>query len=160
LLNSTWEVTPSSSVSDHTAVPTSAECPPGRKPGTKLTRLHPPADAVTLKERLLCLLQPPLENLFAGRRLCLPAEPFHYPMEGIGFLMPRWSALLADEMGLGKTIQTIIALRLLLYGGMIQRALIVCPKPIVPNWMRELRHWAEDVPVEVIGGDLPARRMS
>src|SRR5262249_6516736 len=37
--------------------------------------------------------------------------------------------------------------------------LIVCPKPIVPNWLRELRLWAEDVPVEVIGGDLQARRM-
>jgi SNF2 family DNA or RNA helicase len=136
--------------------PSAGNLPP--RPKAK-TRLKPPADAVTLQERLLCLLQPPLESLFEGRQLHLPLEPFKYQMEGVAFLMPRWSALLADEMGLGKTVQTIIALRLLLYGGMIQRALIVCPKPIVPNWLRELRLWAEDVPVEVIGGDLPARRM-
>ena len=140
----------------NSTAPSVENLPPRPKPKT---RLKPPADAVTLQERLLCLLQPPLENLFEGRQLHLPLEPFKYQMEGVAFLMPRWSALLADEMGLGKTVQTIIALRLLLYSGMIQRALIVCPKPIVPNWLRELRLWAEDVPVEVIGGDLHARRM-
>src|SRR5262249_21352014 len=102
--------------------------------------------------------QPPLENVFAGKQIQLPFQPYPYQLEGIAFLMPRQAALLADEMGLGKTVQTIIALRLLFQAGLIQRALLVCPKPLVNNWSRELRTWAEDIPFEVIGGDLRARR--
>jgi SNF2 family DNA or RNA helicase len=88
----------------------------------------------------------------------LPFAPYPYQIEGIAFLMPRAAALLADEMGLGKTMQTIIALRLLFQAGLIQRALLVCPKPLVNNWARELQSWAADLPFEVIGGDADARR--
>ena len=52
-------------------------------------------------------------------------------------------------MGLGKTAQVIIALRLLFQAGMIRTSLVVCPKPLVVNWTRELRTWAEDLPFEV-----------
>src|SRR5262249_54257257 len=83
--------------------------------------------------------------------------PYPYQLEGIAFLMPRSAALLADEMGLGKTMQTIIALRLLFHAGLIQRVLLVCPKPLVNNWARELRAWADDLPFEVIGADAEAR---
>jgi SNF2 family DNA or RNA helicase len=55
-------------------------------------------------------------------------------------------------------MQVILALRLMLHGGMIRNALIVCPKPLVLNWTRELRTWAEGVPFEVIAGEAPARR--
>ena len=122
------------------------------------TRLRPPPDAIVFKERLLYLLQPPLENLFAGKQVTLPSPPYPYQMEGIAFLMPRHAALLADEMGLGKTMQTILALRLLFHAGLIRRALLVSPKPLVNNWSRELRTWAEDLPFEVVGGDGDARR--
>jgi len=125
---------------------------------TRRTRLQPPADALLLRERLLLLLQPPLEHLFTGKRIRLPFEPFKYQIDGIAFLMPRHAALLADEMGLGKTMQTIVATRLLLYAGLVQRVLIVCPKPLVTNWGRELRIWAEDVPFEVIAGTTEERR--
>jgi SNF2 family DNA or RNA helicase len=145
---------------------------PGEEPGPQATseadspspvtktRVRPPADTVVFKDRLLYLLQPPLENLFGGKHVELPLRPYPYQMEGIAFLIPRHAALLADEMGLGKTMQTILALRLLFHAGLIQRALLVCPKPLVGNWARELRTWAEDVPFEVIGGDAPARRAS
>jgi len=66
------------------------------------TRLKPPRDTVVFKDRLLYLLQPPLENLFAGKQVSVPFKPFPYQMEGLAFLMPRHAALLADEMGLGK----------------------------------------------------------
>jgi SNF2 family DNA or RNA helicase len=72
--------------------------------------------------------------------------------------MPRQAALLADEMGLGKTMQAILALRLLFQAGLIRRALIVSPKSLVSNWARELRQWADDLPVEVIGGPVSQRR--
>lgn len=122
------------------------------------TRLRPPNDLVMLKDRLLYLLQPPLEDLFAGKQVHLPFQPYPYQVKGIAFLMPRASALLADEMGLGKTAQIIIALRLLLHAGLIRRALVVCPKPLVINWTRELRMWADDVPFEVLGGDTRSRQ--
>jgi SNF2 family DNA or RNA helicase len=126
--------------------------------GDKRTRPVPAGDTVMLKDRLLYLLQPPLENLFAGKRVHVPSQPYPYQMEGIAFLMPRYSALLADEMGLGKTIQAILALRLLLHAGLIQRTLVVCPKPLVFNWGRELLSWAADLPFEVITGDTLSRR--
>jgi SNF2 family DNA or RNA helicase len=140
------------------------EAPPARPEGRpavlkkRSTRPLPPAESVVLKDRLLYLLQPPLENLFAGKQVQLPLQPYPYQVEGIAFLMPRHAALLADEMGLGKTMQTILALRLLFHAGLIRRALLVCPKPLVTNWSRELRLWADDVPFEVIGGDAATRR--
>jgi SNF2 family DNA or RNA helicase len=122
------------------------------------TRLRPVQDTVHFKDRLLYLLQPPLEGLLAGRQVSLPFEPYPYQLRGIAFLMPRHAALLADEMGLGKTVQVIVALRLLFHAGLIRRSLVVCPKPLVINWTRELRTWAPDLPFEVIGGDTDARR--
>lgn len=122
------------------------------------TRIKPPADAVLFKDRLLYLLQPPLESLFCGKQVHLPFTPYPYQVQGIAFLMPRNHALLADEMGLGKTVQVIVSLRLLLHAGLIRRVLVACPKPLVTNWSRELRLWAEDVPFEVVTGDTETRR--
>src|SRR5207249_10243617 len=122
------------------------------------TRVRPSGETVLFKDRLLYLLQPPLEALFAGRQVALPCKPYPYQLRGIAFLMPRHAALLADEMGLGKTAQVIIALRLLLNSGLIRRVLVVCPKAIVINWTRELHLWAEDMPFEIIGGDTPTRQ--
>jgi SNF2 family DNA or RNA helicase len=122
------------------------------------TRLQPAKETVVLKERLLYLLQPPLEGCLTGKQIRLPFRPYPYQLEGIAFLMPRHAALLADEMGLGKTAQAILALRLLFKAGLVHRCLIVCPKPLVSNWSRELRAWADDLPFEAIGGDVAERR--
>jgi SNF2 family DNA or RNA helicase len=128
-----------------------------RQPRGK-TRVKPPSDMVIFKDRLLYLLQPPLENLFSNKQIELPFPPYPYQIKGIAFLMPRYAALLADEMGLGKTAQVIIALRLLFQSGVIGRALVVCPKPLVVTWTRELKLWAADLPYEVIGGDVQTRK--
>jgi len=129
---------------------------PAEKRG--VTRIRPPADAVLFKDRLLYLLQPPLESIFHGRQIELPFQPYPYQIAGIAFLMPRNHALLADEMGLGKTVQVIVSLRLMFHAGLIRNALVVCPKPLVTNWSRELRTWAEDLPFEIITGDNETRR--
>jgi SNF2 family DNA or RNA helicase len=123
-------------------------------------RPRPTGETVLFKDRLLYLLQPPLDHLFGGKQVAVPFPPFPYQLEGIAFLMPRHAALLADEMGLGKTMQTILAIRLLFQSGMVRRALLVCPKPLVFNWIRELQLWSGDLPFEVIGGDTQARRAS
>lgn len=127
-------------------------------PAKPKTRVKPPSDMVIFKDRLLYLLQPPLETLFTGKRVELPFQPYPYQIKGIAFLMPRHGALIADEMGLGKTAQVIISLRLLFQSGLIRRALIVCPKPLVVNWTRELKLWASDLPFEVVGGDAATRK--
>ena len=133
------------------ALPDSAEAKPRIRP-------KPTADTVLFKDRLLYLLQPPLDGLFDGKQLEVPFEPFPYQLEGIAFLMPRQGALLADEMGLGKTAQAILSMRLLFHQGQIKQALVVCPKPLVHNWARELKMWAPDIPFETFEGDPDERQ--
>ncbi len=61
-------------------------------------------------------------------------------------------ALLADDMGLGKTLQTICVLR--------GRALIVCPRSVVHNWVDEIRRFRPGLDVAVYHGaerELPER---
>ena len=105
------------------------------------TRIQPPGDVIKLADRLHYLLQPTLESLLAEGALAFPFRPFPFQFEGIAFLYPRQAAILADEMGLGKTMQAITAMRLLLHRGQVQSVLLVCPKPLVTNWQRELAVW-------------------
>lgn len=123
----------------------------------KRTRLNPPKDLVRLEDRLYYLLQPPLETIVQSAKLTFPFQPFSYQMEGIAFLFPRNAAILADEMGLGKTMQAITAIRMLLLSGELQNTLLICPKPLVTNWVREFRQWAPEIPVAVIEGDSSKR---
>jgi len=123
------------------------------------TRLRPPSDALSLSDRLFYVLQPPLEMWLAGQELIMPFEPFPFQYEGIAWLFAQKSGLLADEMGLGKTMQAITALRLLLRSGQLRKMLLVCPKPLIPNWQREFKLWAEELPVMIVEGDAARRRM-
>ncbi len=123
----------------------------------KITRIKPPGDIVRLEDRLFYVLQPPLESIVASARLSFPFQPFPYQMEGIAFLFPRAAAILADEMGLGKTMQAITTIRMLLLAGEIHRVLLICPKPLVTNWVREFSQWAPEIPVAVIEGDQAKR---
>lgn len=124
----------------------------------KLTRIRPPADIVKLENRLFYLLQPPLELLVGSEQLNFPFDPFPYQLDGIAFLFPRYSAVLADEMGLGKTMQAISTVRLLLCSGEVRSVLLICPKPLVSNWLREFSVWAPEVPVAAIEGNAATRQ--
>ena len=125
----------------------------------KPIRLKPPEDALSLEDRLFYVLQPPLESWLAGQELIMPFEPFSSQYEGIAWLFGHKSGLLADEMGLGKTMQAITAIRLLLRSGQARRVLIVCPKPLIPNWLREFKLWAEELAVLTVEGDFARRQM-
>ena len=122
------------------------------------TRIRPPRDVVKLQDRLFYVLQPSLETLLSSDSLDLPHQPFPYQFEGISFLYPRQAAVLADEMGLGKTMQCITAIRLLIHLNEIRSVLLVCPKPLITNWQRELSLWAPELPTSVISGDAQRRR--
>lgn len=126
----------------------------------QVTRLKPPSDALSLEDRLFYLLQPPLQTWLAGQELIMPFEPFPFQYEGIAWLFSHDAALLADEMGLGKTMQTITAIRLLVRSGQVRKVLLVCPKPLLPNWQREFRLWAEELPFVVIEGDTDRRKLT
>ena len=125
----------------------------------RATRIKPPVDAISIEDRLFFLLQPPLETWLKGQELIMPFEPFPYQYEGIAWLFSQKAALLADEMGLGKTMQTITAIRLLLRAGQARRILLVCPKPLIPNWQREFKMWAEELPVVTVEGDAGRRKL-
>ncbi len=122
------------------------------------TRFRPPKDLVKLEDRLYFLLQPPLETLLSSAKLDFPFKPFPYQYEGIAFLFPREMAILADEMGLGKTMQAITAVRMLLLARQLRNVLLVCPKPLVTNWVREFHLWAPEIPITVVEGDQAKRQ--
>ncbi len=127
-------------------------------PTSSATRIRAPRDVVKLEDRLAYLLQPPLENLLAAEALDFPFRPFPYQLDGIAYLYPRHEAVLADEMGLGKTMQTVVSLRLLAHQGLVRRALLVCPKPLVTNWRREFSQWAPELPVTIMEGSQSQRQ--
>ncbi len=130
----------------------------GQARDTRRVRMRPPRDIVKLEDRLMYLLEPPVETWLARESLSFPFQPFPYQLEGIAFLYPRTMAVLADEMGLGKTMQAITSVRLLLHSREVSSVLLVCPKPLVSNWKREFALWAPEVPVVVIEGDQAKRR--
>jgi SNF2 family DNA or RNA helicase len=135
-----------------------AVAPMGGATARGATRIKPPGDVVKLRDRLAYVLQPSLETLLADGALSFPFEPFGYQMDGVAFLYPRYSAVLADEMGLGKTMQAITAIRLLVRTAEARRVLLICPKPLVTNWLREFGLWAPELPLTVIEGDQAKRR--
>jgi SNF2 family DNA or RNA helicase len=107
---------------------------------------------VKLEDRLHYLLQPPLEVLLAADALHFPHAPFPFQLDGVAFLFARREAVLADEMGLGKTMQAITTIRLLVRHEKVRRVLLICPKPVVTTWQRELVLWAPELPVAVVTG--------
>ena len=127
------------------------------KPRKTITRIRPPGDLVRLEDRLYYVLQPPMETIIQSAKLTFPFQPFPYQLEGVAFLFPRDAAILADEMGLGKTMQAITAIRMLLLSGELKNVLLICPKPLVTNWMREFRQWAPEIPIAIIEGDSAKR---
>ena len=139
--------------------PRPAQAKAAKPPRTTETRVRPPEDALSLEDRLFYVLQPPLESWLFGQELIMPMTPFPFQYEGIAWLYSQKSALLADEMGLGKTMQAITAIRLLLRSGQVRSVLLICPKPLIPNWQREFKLWAEEIPVMTIEGDSPRRQM-
>lgn len=147
--------TENSSETSRTAISTAGDKHSKGKSGK--TRIRPPADLIKLEDRLYFLLQPPLESLLASSKLEFPFEPFPYQFEGVAFLFPREMAILADEMGLGKTMQAITTIRMLLLARQLRKVLLVCPKPLVTNWVREFRVWAPEIPVVVVEGDSAKR---
>ena len=126
--------------------------------------------AASLRARAESLRAIPPPPLPAGLR----AELRPYQLEGYHFLA-HLSALglggvLADDMGLGKTLQTLAWLLRLseeisnfkseisngAEGARAFRALVVCPKSVVPNWRNETARFAPALRTATLDDPAPA----
>lgn len=63
--------------------------------------------------------------------------PFPYQRAGVAYIVSRKNSLLGDSMGLGKSATTILSINHI----RPNTVLIVCPKSLKINWMRELEMW-------------------
>ena len=73
-------------------------------------------------------------------------------MDGLNWMISLYetgiNGILADEMGLGKTIQSISLVCFLReYKKIDGYHLIIMPKSVVGNWMREFKLWCPEVKV-------------
>jgi len=116
--------------------------------GLKLPSLSP---AAGLEEYMLHLagiewsLDSPIliqgeEDLESKRVWRDKLEPFEHQIRNlITFCRRAPVALIADDVGLGKTISAGLILSELMARRKVSRALVVCPKLIVPQWAEELK---------------------
>ena len=73
-------------------------------------------------------------------------------MDGLNWMISLYetgiNGILADEMGLGKTIQSISFLSFLReFKNVHRNFLIIMPKSVVGNWMKEFRTWSPEIKV-------------
>ncbi len=77
-----------------------------------------------------------------------------YQREGVAWLLrvrdAGLGAILADDMGLGKTLQALCALQ--------GRTLVVCPRSIIHNWVKEAQRFRPDLAVSLYHG--PGRTLT
>lgn len=109
-------------------------------------------------ELLLPVLMPPATTEFV-EDLLFPAELYPFQRAGVKWLFENDSALLADDMGLGKTVQAITAFRALIRRSLALQALVICPKSVLTNWMRELARWAPELIAVPIHGESKNRHI-
>ena len=85
---------------------------------------------------------------FKGIEPCEPSENFKgelrgYQKIGLGWLrfldQMGWGGCLADDMGLGKTAQALAIIDLLKTEGREGPSIVVCPKSLIFNWLREIK---------------------
>ncbi len=110
-------------------------------------------------ELLLPILMPPATSEFKDE-LLFPQELYEFQRVGVKWLFENTNALLADDMGLGKTVEAITAFRALIRRSHILQVLIICPKSVLPNWMRELERWAPELLAIKIYGNHLARQVA
>jgi len=85
-----------------------------------------------------------------------------YQIEGLQWMINLdqngINGILADEMGLGKTLQTISLFAHLVEVGVKGPFLIVAPLSTVPNWVKEVKKFAPELPVVLYHGSQQERQ--
>jgi superfamily II DNA or RNA helicase len=121
-----------------------------RETGAAL-RWRDPAKVVQSARKLVARPAP------VGSPPTLRASLRPYQQEGVAFLQHLRASgvggVLADDMGLGKTLQTIAHICIEKAAGRLRApVLIVTPKSLVGNWMRELQRFAPHLRVLALAG--------
>ena len=80
-----------------------------------------------------------------------------YQIEGLNWMIQLYeqgiNGILADEMGLGKTLQSISLLGYLKFErGISGPHIVVVPKAVMTNWLREFAKWCPDLKVIHVHG--------
>jgi len=80
-----------------------------------------------------------------------------YQLEGLNWMVKLHdhgiNGILADEMGLGKTLQTISLLTYLRESrGVTGPHIVIVPKSVVGNWIKEFRKWSPSINAVRMGG--------
>lgn len=89
------------------------------------------------------LLIKELNSEFYGK----PLELQNVQIEGINFLTNKGVGLLGFEVGTGKTLSGIIATVRNMQSGRCKRPLILVPKQVKNNWIREIKQSFPNMPV-------------
>ena len=88
-----------------------------------------------------------------------------YQLEGLNWMIKLHdhgiNGILADEMGLGKTLQTISLLAYLREArGVHGPHLVVVPKSVVGNWIREIKKWCPAIKaIRMLGNKMDRARI-
>mmetsp|Transcript_1862 Transcript_1862/g.4211 ORF Transcript_1862/g.4211 Transcript_1862/m.4211 type:complete len:1089 (-) Transcript_1862:123-3389(-) len=86
-----------------------------------------------------------------------------YQLEGLNWMIKLYcnniNGILADEMGLGKTLQTISLLSYLReFRGVKGPHIVIVPKSVVGNWIREIKMWCPVIRAIRMGGTKDERQ--
>ncbi len=114
----------------------------------------PSAEALARLEALVTAVAP-VDGRYDSKEGSYTLRP--YQERGVGWLLTLaeygLGGVLADEMGLGKTLQLLVALahrRAETGGG--RPALLLCPKSLVHNWLRESRRFVPELATLTVTG--------
>jgi chromodomain-helicase-DNA-binding protein 4 len=128
--------------------------------------IHPP-EPKDLKRRLNDARNQSFEKnlaLSSQPALVTGGELMAYQMDGVNWIyymfFQKQNAILADDMGLGKTVQIITFLAALIENFSCFPFLVVVPNSTVPNWRREIKHWAPEIRAVTYYGSAWARKMA
>ncbi len=105
--------------------------------GLRDVEVTPPTAREVAAVEVATAAQPPAGAPAPSPLRELPANLMAHQREGAMWLWQQGSGILAFEQGLGKTATAIVAAE--------YPALIVCPKSLKTNWIREVAMWRPDL---------------
>lgn len=74
-----------------------------------------------------------------------------YQWPGLRWALEAGKGIIAADVGLGKTVRALILNKLMKASGQARRPMIVVPKSVAANWLREADRWFPGSSVMVIG---------
>ncbi|MDI7247515.1 MAG: SNF2-related protein [Bacillota bacterium] len=98
-------------------------------------------ESAEVHEQALILSASPGFDTLVSLDVIRSVVPFAYQVGAVKDVLRkmRGRAILADEVGLGKTIEAGVVMMEYVLRGLARRVLILCPPPLMSQWMDEMR---------------------